>query len=77
MPLLHTPNIADPDAFYEELVAAQQDLDDAAAGRFIAKLALILANQVGDAALLSEAIGLARENTLQAAAIRRSGGAGS
>lgn len=68
MPLVRTPNIADPDAFYEALVAAQQDLDDAAAGRFIAKLALILANQVGDAALLTEAIQLARENTLRPAA---------
>jgi Protein of unknown function (DUF2783) len=68
MPLVRSPNIEDPDAFYEELVAAQQDLEDAAAGRFIAKLALILANQVGDAALLSEAIQLARENTLRTAA---------
>lgn len=70
MPLTRTPNIGDADAFYEQLVAAQQDLDDLAASRFIAKLALILANQVGDMALLAEAIALARENTLQANSAR-------
>lgn len=64
MPLIRTPNIPDPDGFYEDLVAAQRDLDDAQAQRFIAKLALILANHVGERALLGEAITLARENTL-------------
>lgn len=63
MPLIRTPHIVDADGFYEELVAAQRDLDDLQAQRFVAKLALILANHVGDRALLAEAIALARENT--------------
>lgn len=66
MPLIHTPNLPDPDAFYETLVAAQRDLDDEQADMLLAKLVLILANHVGDAAVLDEAIALARRNTLEA-----------
>ncbi len=60
MPLNRDPNIADPDGFYEELIAAQRDLDEAAAESFVARLALILANHVGDRQVLSEALALAR-----------------
>ncbi len=60
MPLNREPNIADPDGFYEELIAAQRDLDEAAAESFVARLALILANHVGDRQVLSEALALAR-----------------
>lgn len=60
MELLRTPNIADPDGFYEELIAAQAGLDDEQAALMNAKLVLILANQVGDRGLLSQAIALAR-----------------
>jgi Protein of unknown function (DUF2783) len=67
MPLIRTANIPDPDGFYEELVAGQRELDEAQAQRYLAKLVLILANQVGDRACLREAIALARENTLAAA----------
>ncbi|MDE1947869.1 MAG: DUF2783 domain-containing protein [Burkholderiales bacterium] len=68
MPLIHTPNIPDPDGFYEELIAAQRELDDDQADRLIAKLVLILANQVGDREILREALALARSNTVKAAA---------
>jgi hypothetical protein len=64
MALIRTPHLADPDGFYEELVAAQRDLPDDRAERLLAKLVLILANHVGDRAVLSEAIGLARANTV-------------
>ena len=64
MPLILDPNIADADGFYEELVNAQRDLPDEQAERLMAKLVLILANHVGDRAVLSEAIALARSNTL-------------
>lgn len=60
MPLIHTPNIADPDGFYEELIAAQRDLSDEQAELMNAKLILVLANQVGDRATLTEALALAR-----------------
>lgn len=59
MPLNREPNIADADGFYEELVAAQRDLAAADGQRLLAKLVLILANHVGDRAVLSEAIALA------------------
>jgi Protein of unknown function (DUF2783) len=59
MPLIRTPHIADPDGFYEELVKAQRDLPDEQAQKMIAKLALLLANHVGDRQVLSEAIRLA------------------
>ena len=68
MALNHQPNIANQDAFYAELIHGQQDLSDEQADMMIAKLALILANHVGDRAVLSEAIELARTNTLAAAA---------
>jgi hypothetical protein len=50
------PRIADADGFYEELVKAQRDMSDDQAQRMLAKLVLLLANQVGDRAVLSEAI---------------------
>lgn len=60
MDLIVTPNIADPDGFYEELIDAQRDLSDEEAEMMNAKLVLTLANHVGDRALLSQAIRLAK-----------------
>ena len=60
MPLIHAPNIADPDGFYEELITAQRDLSDEQVELMNAKLILLLANQVGDRATLTEALALAR-----------------
>lgn len=68
MALNTTLNIADADGFYEELVDAQRDLADDQAERLLAKLVLLLANHIGDRATLSEAIALARSNTLRRAA---------
>ena len=65
MPLIRDPHIPDPDGFYEELIASQRDLPDEQADLLLAKLVLILANHVGERAVLSEAIALARDNTLQ------------
>lgn len=64
MPLNRNPNIADPDGFYQELIESQRDLSDEQADMLTTKLVLILANHVGERALLSEAIALARSNTL-------------
>jgi hypothetical protein len=64
MPLNRHPNIASPDSFYEALIHAQRDVDDEQADMLMAKLVLILANHIGDRAVLSEAIALARSNTL-------------
>jgi Protein of unknown function (DUF2783) len=64
MALNRQPNIPDPDGFYEALIAAQRDLSDERADMLLAKLVLILANHIGDRAVLDEALALARGNTL-------------
>lgn len=66
MRLIRSPNIPDPDGFYEELIAGQRDLGDEQADAMLAKLVLILANHIGDREALREAIALARDNTLAA-----------
>ena len=63
MQLIHTPNIPDSDGFYEELIAAQRDLSDEQVELMNAKLILVLANQIGDRATLTEALALARPKT--------------
>lgn len=60
MPLERTARIADPDGFYEELIASQRDLSDEQAALMNAKLVLVLANHVGDREVLTEALALAR-----------------
>jgi hypothetical protein len=58
--LIRTPNIVDPDGFYEQLIASQRDLSDEDAALMNAKLILVLANHVGDRQVLAEALALAR-----------------
>lgn len=48
------PAIPDPDAFYARLAALNAPLDAEASLRLMARLVLLLANQVGDAAVLDE-----------------------
>ena len=54
------PNLSDPDDFYEALIAAHRGLSDAESTMMNAKLVLILANHIGDAAVLAEALAAAR-----------------
>lgn len=61
MSLILTPNIENPDAFYERLTDAQRDMTDAEAQAMNARLVLILANQVGSLEALSEAIEVAKD----------------
>ena len=68
MRLIRTPNIPDPDGFYDELIAGQRDLSDDQADAMLAKLVLVLSNHVGDREALREAIALARDNTLNSTA---------
>ncbi|MCB1353869.1 MAG: DUF2783 domain-containing protein [Rhodobacteraceae bacterium] len=51
-----SPNIARPDDFYADLVAAHEHLSKPESDAFNARLILILANQLGDNALLCEAL---------------------
>ena len=48
------------DDFYERLVAAHRDLSDAASGALNARLVILLANHVGDLAVVDEALAAAR-----------------
>lgn len=59
MPLTLTPNIADPDGFYAALIDAHDGLADEESAAFNARLVLILANHIGDRAILSDAIATA------------------
>jgi hypothetical protein len=52
--------IAAPDDFYNLLIEAHRDLDPAESARLNAKLILLLANHIGDAEVLAEAVALAR-----------------
>lgn len=61
MPKLITASqFADPDAAYIALVEARRGLSDQAAAAFDTRLALILANHIGDIGVLKEAIALAK-----------------
>ncbi|WP_233857237.1 DUF2783 domain-containing protein [Paraburkholderia sp. HD33-4] len=53
-------NMADPDAFYEKLIDAHNGLTDEQSHFMNAKLVLLLANHIGDAEVLLEALALAR-----------------
>lgn len=63
--LVTAPNIADPDAFYEALLAAHRDLSDEESAALNARLVLLLANHVGDGSVLREALEEARRTTPQ------------
>ena len=56
------PNIADHDAFYEMLVDTHQDLSDEQSKMLNAQMILLLANHVGELALLRQACAIARRN---------------
>jgi hypothetical protein len=73
MPLNLEPNFAEPnqryfrdfspgDDFYQLLIDAHRDLTDTQSAMFNAKLVLLLSNQVGDIAVLREALQQARED---------------
>jgi hypothetical protein len=71
MPLVTTPNFGEPgkqyfrafspgDDFYEALIELHRDLDDERSALVNARLVLLLANHIGDLAVLREAMRLAR-----------------
>lgn len=55
------PNIPDPDGFYADLLAAHEGLSKAESDALNARLILILANHVGDRAVLAQALAAARD----------------
>jgi hypothetical protein len=55
------PNLAAPDDFYERLIATHRGLTEEESGLVNAKLVLLLANHIGDAAVLEQAMAAARD----------------
>ncbi|MGQ3353256.1 MAG: DUF2783 domain-containing protein [Phreatobacter sp.] len=52
--------LADPDAAYRLLATARRGMTDAEAADFDARLVLVLANHIGNADVLAEAVALAQ-----------------
>jgi hypothetical protein len=60
--LVTQSRFADPDAAFVALVEARRGLTEEAAAALDARLALILANHIGDIDVLKEAIALAKSD---------------
>jgi hypothetical protein len=58
--LLTDNRFANPDAAYTAIIDAHRGLGEAESGELNARLVLILANHIGDAEVLAEALALAR-----------------
>jgi hypothetical protein len=67
MALITTPHLVSPDDFYEALIDAHRDLSTPQSHELNAKLVLLLANHIGDEAVLREALDTARANVLHTA----------
>lgn len=57
--LILTPNIDSADDFYAELLATHDGLSKAESEALNARLVLVLANQIGDRSILSQALSAA------------------
>jgi hypothetical protein len=57
--LITTPNIADPDGFYAELLSVHEGRSKDESEALNARLVLILANHIGDKEVLRAALGAA------------------
>ena len=66
MSLVTEPNLDDGDGFYADLLAAHNGLSEEASHRLNAQLVLILANHIGERAVLAEALALARTDLSEA-----------
>lgn len=55
-----TPNMPDPDGFYDELLQAHTGLSDAESEAYNARLILTLANHIGDRNVLRAALAAAK-----------------
>ncbi len=60
MALITASRLESPDDFYEALIDAHRDLDDAASQALNARLILLLANHIGSLDVLREALREAR-----------------
>jgi len=62
MALKREPNMADPDGLYAAIIDAHAGLGEAESAALNARLVLLLANHIGDAAVLAEALAVARKS---------------
>ena len=62
MSLTLTPNIDNADDFYADLLAAHEGLSKAESDALNARLILIMANHIGDRAVLSDALNAAKKS---------------
>ena len=60
MELITTPLLESPDDFYEALIEAHRDLDNAESHALNARLVLLLANHIGSLDVLQQAMQAAR-----------------
>ena len=60
MTVILTPNVQDPDGFYDELLGAHEGLSKSESDALNARLILILANHIGDREVLSAALRAAK-----------------
>lgn len=65
MPLNTEPNLADPDDIYQALIDLHGGLTREQSELVNARLILLLANHIGDAGVLREAMGRARLETVK------------
>jgi hypothetical protein len=59
MPLQRELNLADADAVYNAIIDAHRGLSEADSAALNARLVLLLANHIGDAAIIREALQIA------------------
>jgi hypothetical protein len=62
MPLITEPNLEAPDPFYEALIDTHRDLSEAQSHALNARLVLLLANHIGQHAVLMQALKAARDS---------------
>ena len=62
MALKREPNMPDPDRLYAAIIDAHADLVAAESAMLNARLVLLLANHIGDAVVLREALAVARRS---------------
>jgi hypothetical protein len=61
---LKRTNVADPDGLYAAIIDAHADLSEAESAALNAGLVLLLANHIGDVAVLAEALAIARKSSV-------------
>lgn len=62
MPLITEPHLERPDDFYQALIDTHRDLSEADSHALNARLVLLLANHIGELAVLQQALRIARDS---------------